>query len=201
MKVNLIIVLFIFNFYSIKEINKSNTSPDETTFTDPKNGYEIIFPDDVSIAGGSYHLPARPDNSDTDYIKISYHGERIIFGDFEEITDPIQSDSEFLKSCTEIGILSSAADGPDGGTYCKNIDSGFVKLNRFGVRYAEIYLNKFETFHDSTTNYIAGPYYFIDISGKKKKLGIYLDYRPYDGHPSVTQLNVSKKIINNIKLI
>ena len=201
MKINLIIVLFIFNFYSSIEINPGNASPDKTTFTDQKNGYEIIVPKDASLTGGSYHLPAHPDNSDTDYIKISYRGERIIFGDFEEITDPIQSDSEFLKFCTKVGILSSSADGPDGGTYCKNIDSGFVKVNRFGVRYAEIYLNKFKTFHDSITNYIAGPYYFIDISGKKKKQIIYLDYRPYDGNPSVIQLNVSKMIINNIKLI
>lgn len=201
MKINLLIVLFIFSFYPLIEIIPGNTSSDETIFTDPKNGYEIIFPNDVSIAGGSYHLPTSPDNSDTDYIKISYRGERIIFGDFDDVTDPIQNDSEFLKFSTNVGILSSSADGPDGGTYCKNIDSGFVKVNRFGVRYAEIYLNKFVTFQDSTTNYIAGPYYFIDISGKKKKQLIYLDYRPYDGHPSMTQLNVSKEIINNIKLI
>jgi hypothetical protein len=176
--------------------NRTNKS----TFTDLKNGYEITFLKDISLRGGCYHWPTHTDNTDTGYIKILYGEKRIIFGDFEEIKNPVRNDLDFMKFCTERGIWSSSADGPDGETYCENIDSGSVKVNHYGVKYAVIFLKKFETYHDSTINYIAGPYYFIDISNEKKQ-AIYLDCRPNDGRPSVEQVNVSKEIINNIELI
>lgn len=200
-KILLIILLSIIEILPLVKNDSSNTQTDKSSFIDLKNGYKITVSEDFSLKGGCYHWPTHPDNTDTGYIKILYGEKRIIFGDFEEIKNPIKNDSDFMKFCIERGILSSSADGPDGGTYCENIDSGYVKENQYGVRYAVIFLKKFETYHDSTTNYIAGPYYFIDISNEKRKQAIYLDCRPNDGLPSVEQLNVSKEIINSITLI
>jgi hypothetical protein len=200
-KILIIILLPIIEFHPLVKNDSNTTQSDKSTFTDLKNGYKINVSKDVSLRGGCYHWPTHPDNTDTGYIKILYKEKRIIFGDFEEIKNPIKNDSDFMKFCIERGILSSSADGPDGGTYCENIDSGSVKVNQYGVKYAVIFLKKFETYYDSTINYIAGPYYFIDISNEKKKQTIYLDCRPNDGLPSVDQVNVSKEIINNIKLI
>ena len=200
-KIVILTLLSAIGFHFCAKNETSKPRQEKSAFVDLKNGYETAVPDSFSLSGGCYHWPAHPDNTDTSYIKISYKGQRIIFGDFVEIGEPIQNDSDFKSFCIGRGILASAADGPDGGTYCENIDSGLVRINPCGVRYAEIYLRKFITFLDSDTNFIAGPYFFIDISNAKKKQAIYLDYRPNDGSPSEEQIYVSKEIIKKIRLI
>jgi len=172
-------------------------SQDKSMFVDYRRGYEIPMPINTSLRGGCYHWPTHPDNTDTNYIKIMYQGKKIIYGEFTDIPFP---KTDFRKYAINLAIGRSAADGPDGSTYCKNIDSAKVKRNKYGVAYVELFLRRFDEHNGKTQSEIVGPYFIIDISSEHLAQSLFLDWRVSD-KPTKIQVGVSRSIAENIKLL
>jgi hypothetical protein len=170
----------------------------KSIFADSSRGYLIEYPNSFSLKGGSYAL--HPTKVDTNYIAFFYDGKRVLFGDFNKIDQ-----SDFKSHAINLTIGWSAADGPNGSTYCKNIDSVKIEKNKYGVIYAELFLRKIsEKYRKSKSEIekseIVGPYFVVDISTKNKRQSLYLNWRA-NWKPTLIQTKLSKVIVDNIKLI
>jgi hypothetical protein len=197
-KLFLFLALAPFLIQSLAGQNKSR-------FIDARRGYEIILPTNVTLEGGSYALSPKSADADTDFVIIKYEGKKILYARFAESYREFQSNEDFRRFAVAVAVEFSQADGPDGSSECKNIDSGFVKQNRFGVPYAEFYLRQFINMSTKDTNFITGPFRYIDISRRAiSKRGIpvimYLDWSKHY-QPNSDERKLGAKIINNIKFI
>ncbi|MFH0991776.1 MAG: hypothetical protein V1799_17345 [bacterium] len=169
-------------------------SQERSIFVDSRRGYAIEYSDFFSLKGGSYS--SNPAKVDTHYIAVIHNSQRILFGEFDDI---LADFTDFRSNAINLAIRCSAADGPDGSTYCEDIDSAQVKRNKFGVTYVELFLRKRAEGLGGPRSEIVGPYFVIDISFGNIKESLYLDWRP-NWKPTSIQTRVSRSIVENIKI-
>lgn len=165
------------------------------TFVDQQRGFAIEYQGMFSFKPGSYAL--NPSDADTHYVAVFHSGERILFGDFDEISPQL---SNFRSHAIRLCIGSEVADGPDGSSWCEDIDSAIVRQNRFGVTYVELFLLKRSEGIDGSESEIVGPYYVIDISTKRSRQSLFLNWRP-NWSPTKYQIDASRAIVENLRLI
>lgn len=177
------------------QISLSQNSQSGTPYIDSVRGFRIPPVQNVQIIKSNYN----PDGvSGKEYLDILFKNKTTIYGDF---IDGDEYSDNLTKTSIESIVTSQVTDGPDGSSWCRNIDSFQVKTSRNGIKYVKFYLMCYSSsyVYNKTDSTVSGPFFTVDLSNLKRKQILYLDIR--SSWPSAKkQYQIIDKIIEGITI-